>query len=65
MWFDEVRASILAALAEYAGAIEIVALPNIVDVMYGRDVGYAITKVKLPADVEAVSATKIRAGRKS
>lgn len=35
-------------------------VPNIVNITYGRDVGYVIEQETLPADVEAISATKIR-----
>lgn len=36
-------------------------VPNIVNITYGRDVGYKIEQETLPADIEAISATKIRA----
>ena len=35
---------------------------NVAGVYYGRDVGYTVERVHLPAEVEAVSATDIRAG---
>ena len=35
-------------------------VPNIVNITYGRDVGYKIEQEKLPDEIEAISATKIR-----
>ena len=39
---------------------EILEVPNIVIITYGRDVGYKIEQERLDADIEAISATKIR-----
>ena len=39
---------------------EILQVPNIVDITYGRDVGYSITLERLPDEIENISATKIR-----
>lgn len=36
-------------------------MPNVAGVYYGRDVGYNIEQIKLPADIEAIRATDIRA----
>tara|TARA_B100001250_G_scaffold130682_1_gene111496 strand:- start:60518 stop:61306 length:789 start_codon:yes stop_codon:yes gene_type:complete len=38
----------------------IIKVPNIVDISYGRDVGYSITEHKFDKDVEEISATEIR-----
>jgi hypothetical protein len=38
----------------------VVPLPNITNVFYGRDVGYAVERIVLDEDIEAISATKIR-----
>lgn len=35
-------------------------LPNITNIVYGRDVGYKIEHVELPADIQAISATQKR-----
>jgi hypothetical protein len=35
-------------------------VPNIVDISYGRDVGYSITQHDLGEDIHSISATKIR-----
>ena len=37
-----------------------ISVPNIVDITYGRDVGYTISEEKLAPEIEAISATKIR-----
>lgn len=38
----------------------VVIMPNIVNITYGRDVGYAIEKEYLGEDIEKISATQIR-----
>ena len=38
----------------------IISVPNIVNITYGRDVGYTIDKEEFTPDIEAISATKIR-----
>lgn len=35
-------------------------VPNIVDISYGRDVGYSITQHDLGEEIHSISATKIR-----
>jgi cytidyltransferase-like protein len=61
---SEVRKNIDAALKEYAGKYTVGLLPNIVDVVYGRDVGWTVTKIDLPPEIEAISATQIREAMK-
>ena len=39
---------------------EIMPVPNITHITYGRDVGYTIEKENLEEDIENISATKIR-----
>ena len=61
----EVLANIIDAL-EKEGFIEMVDfvimyVPNIVDISYGRGVGYSFTQHDLGEDIHAISATKIRA----
>jgi adenylyl-sulfate kinase len=62
--FEEVRRRWLDLLAQngLSDVVTVVRLPNITNVVYGRDVGYKITKVSLDAATEAISATKIRQG---
>ena len=38
----------------------IVQLPNITNIIYGRDVGYKIERIDLDEATQAISATKIR-----
>ena len=38
----------------------IMQVPNIIDITYGRDVGYSITLERLPDEIENISATEIR-----
>lgn len=58
--FFAVKQRIEAALSAYDGRFVIVALPNITNVFYGRDVGYAVERIVLDEPTEAISATKIR-----
>lgn len=59
--FEYVRDRIEASLADQRGRFLVVPLPNITQVLYGRDVGYLIEKVDLDAALQEVSATKVRA----
>ncbi len=61
--YGTVRRKIIRRLREYRGMFEVVRVPNITNICYGRDVGYSIDKIELPAEVEAISATKIRNAR--
>ena len=56
----ETETYILKKLSNYLGKFQIIWVPNIVDISYGRDVGYTISKIELPEDIQAISATKIR-----
>jgi len=40
---------------------EIAKVPNIIDISYGRGVGYSFTEHNLGKDIHDISATKIRA----
>ena len=55
-----VKQRIETALSSYTGRFVVVPLPNITNVFYGRDVGYAVERIVLDEDIEAISATKIR-----
>lgn len=57
----EVEERIHEALKEYSGKYETFIFPNVVDVVYGRDVGWTVSKIDLPPEIEAISATQIRA----
>jgi len=60
-----VRANIDAALESegYTNGVEyeVMLVPNIVDISYGRGVGYTFTEHDLGKDIHDISATKIRA----
>ena len=58
---EQVAENIKKELLEYAGRYIVQILPNIFDVVYGRDVGWTVTKIDLPPEIEAISATQIRA----
>jgi cytidyltransferase-like protein len=55
-----VKQRIETALSAYAGRFVVVPLPNITNVFYGRDVGYAVERIVLDEATEGISATKIR-----
>ena len=44
----------------YGEDYEVMGVPNITHITYGRDVGYTIEKENLEEDTENISATKIR-----
>ena len=52
--------NIKEALASYHGFYEIVVVPNITNICYGRGVGYKIEEIILPKEIQKISATKIR-----
>lgn len=62
--FDTVKRNIIEALAkegfEYENDYVIQLVPNIVDISYGRGVGYTFTQHDLGEDIHAISATAIR-----
>jgi hypothetical protein len=44
----------------YQGQYEIITVPNIVNITYGRDVGYQIDQETFDEQIHSISATKIR-----
>ena len=60
--FERVKAEIHSACVEFGDKIKVIELPNIMDVFYGRGVGYNIEQLELSKELQEVSATKIRAG---
>jgi|TARA_B110000444_G_C18845528_1_gene601672 bifunctional enzyme CysN/CysC len=59
--FDEVKDFIDKDLKEnYSGKYDVIDLPNITNVIYGRDVGYKVEKISLGEDIEKISATQVR-----
>lgn len=47
-------------LKRWRGRYRIIKIPDVAEVCYGRKVGYKIREIRLPAEIEAVSGTKIR-----
>ena len=58
--FKTVRRKINKKLRQYHGKYEIIRVPNITNICYGRDVGYEIEKISLDKEIESISATEIR-----
>jgi adenylylsulfate kinase len=58
--FEYVKSRIEHALREFEGRFTIVPLPNITNVFYGRDVGYAVERIDLDASLQNISATELR-----
>ena len=56
--FDEVKGYI--AKDEFMDEALVLRLPNITNIVYGRDVGYKIEQVDLGAEIHAISATQKR-----
>ena len=56
--FDQVKEYI--AKDEFMNGAMVLRLPNITNIVYGRDVGYKIEQVELPAEIQAISATQKR-----
>jgi hypothetical protein len=38
----------------------VIKMPNITNIVYGRDVGYKIEQIELPEHIQAISATQKR-----
>ena len=60
--FETVKKNIEDKLnPEFEGRFKIMLVPNVTNICYGRGVGYKIEEVVLPAEIQKISATKIRA----
>jgi adenylylsulfate kinase len=57
--YEEVERYIHQNSRERVGTL-VLRLPNITNIVYGRDVGYKIEHVDLPPDIQAISATQKR-----
>jgi len=57
---EQVKKNINEALIEYKDKYEIIVVPNITNICYGRGVGYKIEEIVLPKKIQEISATKIR-----
>lgn len=58
--FEHVRAGIEHGLREHEGRFIVIQIPNITNVFYGREVGYAVERIDLDSSLEAISATAVR-----
>jgi nicotinamide mononucleotide adenylyltransferase len=58
--FETVKKRIEQALTKYQGTFDIIKVPNITNICYGRGVGYKIEEIVLPEQIQNISATKIR-----
>lgn len=67
--FLTIKENIVRALAKedfvYNNDYVIIQVPNIVDISYGRGVGYTFTQHDLGEEIHAISATQIRAQLRS
>jgi nicotinamide mononucleotide adenylyltransferase len=58
--FEDIKKRIEEKLTDYVGKFDVVKVPNITNICYGRDVGYKIEEIVLPKEIQEISATKIR-----
>jgi len=58
--FEYVKARVEHALREHEGRFTVIQIPNITNIYYGRDVGYAVERIELDSSLEGISATTIR-----
>jgi adenylylsulfate kinase len=58
--FESVKARIEHGLREFEGRFIVTRLPNVTNVFYGRDVGYAVERIDLDQSLQSVSATEMR-----
>ena len=62
--FEEVKKNIIEGLSKHGyeegKEYVVIKVPNIVDISYGRGVGYSFTEHDLGEEIHAISATKIR-----
>jgi len=58
--------TIMANLVKrYGSRIDIIAIPDIKGVYYGRDVGYEVAELSPPENIKAISGSNIRAKNKN
>lgn len=55
--FDQINEMFIQ---RFGKEIEIISVPNITEVCHGRKVGWSVKEIKLDAETEEISATKIR-----
>ena len=57
---ERVIENLQSKLVKYAGKVNLAIVPNILNITYGRDVGYKIEQEKFDKQIEEISSTKIR-----
>lgn len=50
----------LFPIKKYKDKVKIITIPDIIEVCYGRKVGWGIREIKVSKEIEKISATKIR-----
>jgi nicotinamide mononucleotide adenylyltransferase len=58
--FKQIKKNIEEKLKDYVGKFDVIKVPNITNICYGRDVGYKIEEIILPKEIQKISATKLR-----
>jgi nicotinamide mononucleotide adenylyltransferase len=58
--FKQIKKNIEEKLKDYVGKFDVIKVPNITNICYGRDVGYKIEEIVLSKEIQQISATKIR-----
>ena len=58
--FKQIKKNIEEKLKDYVGKFDVIKVPNITNICYGRDVGYKIEEIVLSKKIQQISATKIR-----
>ncbi len=58
--FEDIKKRIEEKLKDYTGKFDVIKVPNITNICYGRDVGYKIEEIILPKEIQKISATEIR-----
>ena len=62
--FEDVKAKIIEGLSQHGyqegREYVVIKVPNIIDISYGRGVGYSFTEHDLGEEIHKISATKIR-----
>ncbi len=58
--FEKIKKNILEDLKYFKKRVKVSSMPNISEIVYGRKVGYKVTKINLPKHIQKISATNIR-----
>ena len=63
--FEFVKTKIEEGMGEHMQHAQVIQIPNITNIFYGRGVGYSIEQIHLGEDLESISATDIRKNMKT